>query len=221
MESLITEAHAIEKLALGMLGTVMVMALCTHLETLVYVYVLQSLLLAAIAFSASYSLHTHHLIWMAYLIVAVKVLIVPYVITTVIKALTIKRAVEPYVSQPVSLLVASGLVILAYYTEQRILRLPEGVVFGHCLSISIATILIGFFLMLSRKKAITQMIGLLTMENGVFLGAMALTSGMPMIIELGVSFDVLVGILIMGVFVFRIGETFASIDTSELNSLRG
>jgi len=125
------------------------------------------------------------------------------------------------VSQLASPLVASGLVILAYYSQQYVLQLHEGVVFSHCLSISIAVILIGFFLMITRKKAVTQMVGLMTMENGVFLCAMVLTSGMPMIIELGVSFDVLMGILIMGIFVFRIRETFASIDTSKLNSLRG
>ena len=199
----------------------MIMTLCRRLVTLVYVYAFQSLFLAAIAFFASYGLHAHHLIWMVYLILIVKVVGIPYVLLRLIGTLTIKEEVEPYVGQSVSPLVASGLVILAYYTQQYVLQLHEGGVSNHGLSLSIAVILIGFFLMVSRKKAITQMIGLLTMENGVFLCAMSLTSGMPMIIELGVSFDALVGILIMGVFVFRIRETFASIDTSKLNSLRG
>ncbi len=205
-----------------MLGTALIMTLCGRLVTLVYVYAFQSFLLAAVAFFASYSLHAHHLIWMVYLILAVKVLGIPYVLLRLIETLTIKREVEPYVGQLASPIVASGLIIMAYYaTEQYILKPYEGIVLGHCLSISLALVLIGFFLIVSRKKAITQMIGLLAMENGVLLGAMALTSGMPMIIELGISFDVLVGVLIMGFFVFRIRETFASIDTSKLNSLRG
>ena len=221
MEGLIKEAYLIDKLAVCMLGAVMLMSLCSRLVTLVYVYAFQSLLLAAIAFFASYTPHAHHLIWMVYLIVIVKVVVIPYVFLRIIETLTIKKEVEPYVSQLASPLVASGLVILAYYSQQYVLQLHEGVVFSHCLSISIAVILIGFFLMITRKKAVTQMVGLMTMENGVFLCAMVLTSGMPMIIELGVSFDVLMGILIMGIFVFRIRETFASIDTSKLNSLRG
>lgn len=221
MEGLIKEAYLIDKLAVCVLGAVMIMSLCSRLVTLVYVYAFQSLLLAAIAFFASYTPHAHHLIWMVYLIIIVKVVVIPYVFLRIIKTLTIKKEVEPYVSQLASPLVASGLVILAYYSQQYVLQLHEGVVFSHCLSISIAVILIGFFLMITRKKAVTQMVGLMTMENGVFLCAMVLTSGMPMIIELGVSFDVLMGILIMGIFVFRIRETFASIDTSKLNSLRG
>ncbi|HHT9132774.1 MAG TPA: hydrogenase [Candidatus Tripitaka californicus] len=221
MEGLIKEAYLIDKLAVSMLGVVMLMSLCGRLVTLVYVYAFQSLLLAAIAFFASYTPHSHHLIWMVYLIIIVKVIVIPYVFLRIIETLTIKKEVEPYVSQLASPLVASGLVILAYYSQQYVLQLHEGVVFSHCLSISIAVILIGFFLMITRKKAVTQMVGLMTMENGVFLCAMVLTSGMPMIIELGVSFDVLMGILIMGIFVFRIRETFASIDTSKLNSLRG
>ena len=221
MEGLIKEAYLIDKLAVCMLGAVMLMSLCSRLVTLVYVYAFQSLLLAAIAFFASYTPHAHHLIWMVYLIVIVKVVVIPYVFLRIIETLTIKKEVEPYVSQLASPLVASGLVILAYYSQQYVLQLHEGVVFSHCLSISIAVILIGFFLMITRKKAVTQMVGLMTMENGVCLCAMVLTSGMPMIIELGVSFDVLMGILIMGIFVFRIRETFASIDTSKLNSLRG
>lgn len=221
MEGLIKEAYLIDKLTVCMLGAVMIMSLCSRLVTLVYVYAFQSLLLAAIAFFASYTPHAHHLIWMVYLIIIVKVVVIPYVFLRIIETLTIKKEVEPYVSQLVSPLVASGLVILAYYSQQYVLQLHEGVVFSHCLSISIAVILIGFFLMITRKKAVTQMVGLMTMENGVFLCAMVLTSGMPMIIELGVSFDVLMGILIMGIFVFRIRETFASIDTSKLNSLRG
>ncbi|MEK7822076.1 MAG: hydrogenase [Planctomycetota bacterium] len=221
MEGLIKEAYLIDKLAVCMLGAVMLMSLCSRLVTLVYVYAFQSLLLAAIAFFASYTPHAHHLIWMVYLIVIVKVVVIPYVFLRIIETLTIKKEVEPYVSQLASPLVASGLIIMAYYSQQYVLQLHEGVVFSHCLSISIAIILIGFFLMITRKKAVTQMVGLMTMENGVFLCAMVLTSGMPMIIELGVSFDVLMGILIMGIFVFRIRETFASIDTSKLNSLRG
>ncbi|HHT9120265.1 MAG TPA: hydrogenase [Candidatus Hypogeohydataceae bacterium YC41] len=221
MENLTGVVPTLDKLATCMLGAAMIMVMCSRLVTLVYVYAFQSLLLAITALIATFSLNSHHLIWMVFLIVALKVVAIPLVLLEITATLTIKKEVEPYVEPRVSVLVASGLVILAYYTERYILQLHKGEVFTHCLATSIALILIGFFLMISRKKAITQMVGLLTMENGVFLSAMTLTSGMPMIVELGISFDVLVGILIMGVFVFRIRETFASLDTSKLNSLRG
>ncbi|MFN3467963.1 MAG: hypothetical protein ACK4WF_09735, partial [Candidatus Brocadiales bacterium] len=132
MEGLIKEAYLIDRLTVCMLGAVVIMSLCSRLVTLVYVYAFQSLLLAAIAFFASYTPHAHHLIWMVYLIVIVKVVVIPYVFLGIIETLTIKKEVEPYVGKLVSLLVASGLVILAYYTQQYVLQLHEGGVFSHC-----------------------------------------------------------------------------------------
>ena len=74
--------------------------------------------------------------------------------------------------------------------------------------------------MISRRKAMTQVIGLLMMENGLFMAAISVTYGMPLIVELGISFDVLVAVLIMGVFAFRINNTFDSLDTSFLRRLK-
>jgi len=74
--------------------------------------------------------------------------------------------------------------------------------------------------MISRKKAITQIMGLLTMENGLFLAAISVTYGMPLIVELGIFFDILMAVLIMGLFAFRINRTFASVDTTILRRLR-
>ena len=74
--------------------------------------------------------------------------------------------------------------------------------------------------MMTRKKAVTQIIGLLTMENGVFLAGLSITYGMPLIVEVGIFFDILVAVLILGVFIFRINRTFDSISTDALRSLR-
>lgn len=220
-EDLIYSTSTINKLLALMLATAVVLVMCSRLKSLVYVYALQSLVLAAVAFCASYSLHAHHLAWMSYLTLFLKVLVIPWILLRLIEGLTVKREVEPYVSLAVSPLIACGLIVLAYYVEERSFRLETGYLTNHCLSVSLAILLMGFFIMITRKKAITQIVGLLVMENGLFLGAIVLTSGMPMVVELGIAFDILVGILIMGVFVFRIRETFVSIDTSKLNSLRG
>ena len=84
-----------------------------------------------------------------------------------------------------------------------------------------AVFLIGFFMMLNRRKALTQVLALLTLENGVFLAAICLTYGMPLIVELGIFFDVLVAVLVLGILVFRIRESFESMDVSKLRRLRG
>jgi hydrogenase-4 component E len=89
------------------------------------------------------------------------------------------------------------------------------------LAVAIALFLIGFFTMINRRKAVTQVMGLLSLENGLVLAAISLTYGMPLIVELGIFFDVLVAVLVLGILVFRIRETFDSTDVSKLRRLRG
>ena len=92
---------------------------------------------------------------------------------------------------------------------------------SNTLAVAIALLLTGFFLMINRRKAITQVLALLTMENGVMLAAIALTTyGMPLVVEIGIFFDVVVAVMVLGILVFRIRETFASMDVSKLNELK-
>ena len=88
------------------------------------------------------------------------------------------------------------------------------------LAIALAIVLIGFFTMIARKKAVTQVIGFLVMENGLFLGATAAAYGMPLIVELGVFFDVLVGTLIIGIYTHRLQDAFDTVDTSRFTALK-
>ena len=93
---------------------------------------------------------------------------------------------------------------------------------NNTLAIAITLVLTGFFLMINRRKAITQVLALLTVENGVMLAAIALTTyGMPLVVEFGIFFDVVVAVMVLGILVYRIRETFASMDTSKLNQLKG
>jgi hydrogenase-4 component E len=87
--------------------------------------------------------------------------------------------------------------------------------------VSLSMLLMGLFLMVTRKKALTQILALLTIENAVFLVALGATSGMPLVVELGISFDVILAVLILGVMVRRIVDRFESMDTSRLSKLKG
>jgi hydrogenase-4 component E len=89
------------------------------------------------------------------------------------------------------------------------------------LAAAISLILTGAFLMVSRKKALMQMLGLLVLENGIFMAALITTFGMPLVIEIGIFFDILMGLLLMGIFTFRISDTFEHLDVSKLRRLRG
>jgi hydrogenase-4 component E len=87
--------------------------------------------------------------------------------------------------------------------------------------VAISVFLIGFFMMLNRRKALTQVLALLTLENGMSLAAICLTYGMPLVVELGVFFDVLVAVMVLAILVYRIRETFESMDVSKMRRLRG
>jgi hydrogenase-4 component E len=100
---------------------------------------------------------------------------------------------------------------------------PEGVsgVAHHIIGVGLSLLLIGLFLMVTRKKAVTQVLALLTVENAVFLIALGVTSGMPLVVELGISFDVLLAVLVLGILVRRIVDRFESMDVSRLSQLKG
>ena len=88
------------------------------------------------------------------------------------------------------------------------------------LGIALACVMLSFLMMITRRKAIPQVIGFLSMENGLFFAATSATYGMPMVVELGIALDVLVGVLILGVFFFQIREQFDSLDLKHLENLR-
>jgi hydrogenase-4 component E len=189
-----------------------------RLQTLVRAYALQSVCLGLLAAAVAFYTGSDHIYIVAVLTIVVKGLIIPRFLTYAMERIHVSKEVEPSVSTPASLLIAAALTFLAYYIAEPIIG--EGdLITSNCLPISLAVVLIGLFVMIARKKAMTEVIGLLSMENGLFLAAISMTYGMPMIVELGIFFDILVAVIIMGVFLFRINRTFETLDTSFLRRL--
>lgn len=186
---------------------------------------IQSALLAVVAavFSIYYLVEEGRLegiIIIFVLTVALKVFYIPSMLKRISDKVEYKIEKDFFINIPISILICCGLVILTWTVVSKIPELSNGYS-GSFLVQSVSVILIGLFFMISRKKAIGQIIGFLVIENGMFLTAMLLTSGMPMIVEFGIFFDLLTAVLIMGVFVFRINETFEHIDINKLRNLRG
>ena len=117
------------------------------------------------------------------------------------------------------MLVGVLIVIFSFGLAQPIAELANTTT-RSALGIAVSVILLAFLMMITRRKALTQVVGFLSMENGLFFGAMSATYGMPMIVELGVAFDVLVAMLVLGVFFFQIRERFDSVDTRHLEKLK-
>ena len=161
----------------------------------------------------------HHLYWSALLTLALKVILLPWILHRLIRKLHIKWDVETLINIPATMLVGIVLVVLAFNLALPISQLA-GTVTRSTLGIALASVLLSFLMMITRSKAIPQVIGFLAMENGLFFAATGAVYGMPMVIELGVALDVLVGALILGIFIFQIRERFDSLDTRHLERLK-
>jgi hydrogenase-4 component E len=191
----------------------------------VRIFAAQSFLLAAIAATIAYFNNAPHIYIAAALTLALKGIALPILLTRLVAKVGIRQEIEPLVNVPVSILVSAGLTLLGYMVAESFYHPAEvgtASTLGHnTLAVAISLFLIGFFMMMNRRKAITQVLALLCLENGLFLAAIALTYGMPLVVELGVFFDVLVGTMALGILVYRIRETFDSMDVSKLRKLRG
>ncbi len=205
-------------IALILVSTFMILG-STRLYSCVRAFGIQSFLLACIAGIVAFSTGKYDIYIVALLTLVIKAAIIPYIFIYIIREIKVKREVELYVNVSPSLIIGGVLVVISYYLIRSINIMSE--LSSLSLSASMSLVSIGLFIMISRKKAIMQMLGILIMENGLFLGAISLTYGMPLLVELGIFFDVLIGVLIMGILIFRINKTFESIDTDMLKTLIG
>lgn len=198
---------------------VLLMAVAKRISTCILLFSAQCAVIAAeiVAIGAIHKSTDAYLV--AGLVVMVKVIGIPYALFRIVRGLNAPREVMSSTTPAQSLFVVSALILLSFLVVQpyvRALRLDE-----RMLAAAVALILTGGFLMVSRKKALMQVVGLLVLENGIFLAALTTTFGMPLVIEMGIFFDLLMGVLLMGLFVFRIRDTFEHLDVSRLRRLRG
>jgi hydrogenase-4 component E len=213
-------SQLITLMAALMLVVQLLMVVQRMLLTNIRLFAVQSLFLAGIAAVVAYAHHASHVYVVAVLTIVGKVLFLPWLLNRLVLRIQITQEIEPLLNAPTSMLVCGGLTLLGYIVARPFTSLER--LGNNTLAVAIALLLTGLFLMINRRKAITQVLALLTIENGVTLAAAALTSyGMPLVVELGIFFDVLVAVMVLGILVYRIRESFASMDTSKLNQLRG
>ncbi|RPI55582.1 MAG: hypothetical protein EHM55_07470 [Acidobacteria bacterium] len=206
--------------AAGMLVSVFLMVGQKALFTTIRLYGAQSLLLGVVAVTIAVSEHRHDLFVTAALTIGLKAILIPWFLMRMIDRIGIHREIEPFLNVPASLLVSLALTVIGYRVSSGF---PVGArgVSHHLIGVALSMLLIGLFLMVTRKKAITQILALLTVENAVFLVAVGVTSGMPLVVELGMSFDVMLAVLVLGILVQRIVGRFESMDVSRLSKLKG
>ena len=215
-----TGSRLITLLASLMLVLQLLLVVQRMLITNIRLFALQSLLLAAIATVVAYVYGAWHVLVIAVLTLVGKVIFLPWLLERLVRRIKIEQEVHPFVNMPASMLICGALTVLSYVEARPFTALER--LGSNTLGVAITLLLTGFFLMINRRKAITQVLALLTTENGVMLAAIALTTyGMPLVVEMAIFFDVVVAVMVLGILVFRIRESFDSMDVSKLNELKG
>ncbi len=207
-------------ISLGLLVTAFAMVFSKRVSALVGNFRLQSLLLCALTFlEGAAGLHADLLIISA-IILALKVVIIPMMLLRIASEIKINENLGFFISPELSLVASLALAYPAWLLSGALFE-GQGTMVRIFSSTSFLMMSLGLFVMIFRMKAIAQIVGLLAIENGIFLLASLVGGGMPFLVEMAIFFDVLVGVVILGIFVYRINRLFVSIDVSKLNRLKG
>jgi hydrogenase-4 component E len=217
---MIGAAAVVDGLAIALLAVALFSVALRGLVSAVWLLVAQSILLAFVAATIAISSGAPHMWAAALLTLVVRAFAVPAVLFRVLGAVALRRETRPLLSTRRALIIAVGLVLIAYVAAGR-LELLDAFPARQALPVSLALTFIGLLLMATRRKAISQLIGLITLENGVFLAGLIATLGLPLFVEIGIFFDLLVAVGVTAVLTLRINEQFDTMNTDLLRRLRG
>lgn len=206
-------------LLVGIILTAFLLLGVSRLSVCIRVVALQGAMLATLLALTKGSLHEFHILLMALGTFAIKAVVMPLLLNRSIREASIRQEVEPVASLHLSLLAGGGIVILAF-SSIKVLPPATPPFTPIAVPAALTVVLIGFLLLISRTKAITQVIGFLVLENGVFLFGLNLVDDFPVTVEMGVLLDLLVGVFVMGIMIYHINRTFDHIDTRALSALQ-
>jgi hydrogenase-4 component E len=199
--------------------TVLLLAVARRISTSILLFSLQSAVITAEVLATAFQEKLPEAYIVGALVMVIKVILIPRAFFSLTKRLRTVRDVKASTTPAQSVFAVAAIIYLSYAAVSsygQAVHVPDD-----ALAAAVSLILTGAFLMVSRKKALMQMLGLLVLENGIFLAALITTFGMPLVIEIGIFFDILIGLLLMGIFTFRISDTFEHLDVSKLRRLRG
>lgn len=192
----------------------------SRLAACIQTVAIQAVLLGAIAISASLDRLTWEVVGVSASTMAVKGLLLPWLLRRATREAGVRREVEPLVGFTHSLLIGAVLLGLCFVISAPLQRAaPPGSV-QLLIPGAMFTLLTGLLVIVTRRKALTQVLGYLAMENGVFAFGTSLAVAEPLLVELGILLDVLVAVFVMGIAIYHINREFDHIDTDRLSALK-
>ena len=190
-----------------------------RLSALINVYAMHALILAlAVAWQAHIQ-GAHHLYITALIALVFKTLIIPTALHRIVRRLGIHREIESVVGIGVTMLLGVALTALAIAVILPVTAAAD-VLAREDLAFALSVLLLGLLLMISRRNAVSQIVGFMSLENGLTLAATG-AKGMPLVVEFSVAFSVLIALIVIGIFLFRIRERFDTVDSQALDAFRG
>ncbi|MEI7727977.1 MAG: hydrogenase [Verrucomicrobiota bacterium] len=218
-QSLAFSTQLIALLATLMLVTQLLLVVEGMVMNSIRLFALQSFLLAGVAATIAHFSSATHVYLVALLTMCGKGIFMPWFLARLTRKTKDDRESKPYFNAAASVMLCGGFTLLSYILARPFTHVER--MGSSTLAVAITLLLTGFFQMINRRKALSQVLALLTMENGIMLAAIALTTyGMPLIVELGIFFDVIIAVMVLGILVNRIRQTFASMDVSKLTQLK-
>lgn len=190
-----------------------------RLGTIIQIFGFQSIVLGTVPFFMYFFKIEIHIVIVSLVAMVLKGFLMPYFLFWAIRHVSIRREVSPLIGFGTTLFLSGFLIAGSFILSSR-LTFPGPVMSNFIIPASFSTIMMGFLLLISRAKAITQVVGYLVMENGIFLFALLLLEKTPLLVEMGILLDVFVGALVMGIVVNHISDHFEHTDTSRLTVLR-
>lgn len=184
----------------------------------IHIFAWQGLLLAATTALVAVDTGRSHLLISAAVTLGLKAMFIPWLLVRQARALGILREFDAVIRPGITLLAASALVIFCYSVVLPVKQIAESIT-RDAVAISLALVMIALLMLVTRRKAITQVVAFMSLENGLFFAALTATHGMPMVVELGIAFDVLVAAVIFGVFFFHIRDSIETLDVDQLSRL--
>ena len=214
-----TVSVVVDDIGALLLFTMIVILAAGQLYRAIYAVAAQSFLIAIAGSVLAVATGNVDLWVIAGITLAVKAIVLPWVLHRVVQRMNVRREVEPVLPIAATLALTVAVVVTSFHLSASLGPVRQAIT-GNALPVGIALTLLGVLVMATRKKALTQMVGLFASENGIFFTAMAVTQGMPLIIEIGVILDVILAALVMAIMVLRVRSTVDA-DIADLDRLRG
>ena len=212
--------HAIiDDLGALLLFTMILIVAASQISRAIYAVATQSLLIAIAGGVLATATGNMDLWVIAGITLTVKAIVLPWLLHWVVRRMDVRREVEPVIPVLATLAFAMIVVVMSFHLSASLGSVRQSIT-GNALPVGIALTLNGVLVMATRKTALSQMVGLFASENGIFFTAMAVTQGMPLIIEIGVILDVILAALVMTIMVLRVRSTVDA-DIADLDRLRG